>query len=69
MLFGWADGRSAGTLSWAGLFNSYYWLDPARRGAGVILTQILPFADPTVVRLYGAFERGVYALAEAPQPG
>jgi methyl acetate hydrolase len=59
------NGRSAGTLSWAGLFNSYYWLDPVRRVAGVILTQILPFADPTVVRLYGEFERGVYALAEA----
>ena len=43
----------------------YYWLDPVRRVAGVILTQILPFADPTVVRLYGQFERGVYALAEA----
>ena len=61
------SGRSAGTLSWAGLFNSYYWLDPARRMTGVILTQILPFADPTVVRLYGEFERGVYALAETPQ--
>ena len=59
------NGRDAGTVSWAGLFNSYYWLDPARRVAGTILTQILPFADPTVVRLYGEFERGVYALAEA----
>jgi methyl acetate hydrolase len=59
------NGRSAGTASWAGLFNSYYWLDPARHIGGVILTQILPFADPAVVRLYGEFERGVYALAEA----
>jgi len=58
------NGRSAGTVSWAGLFNSYYWLDPSRQITGVILTQILPFADPTVVRLYGEFERGVYALAE-----
>jgi CubicO group peptidase (beta-lactamase class C family) len=59
------NGRSAGTVSWAGLANSYYWLDPLRRVAGVILTQILPFADPAVVRLYGEFERGVYALREA----
>jgi len=59
------NGRSAGTVSWAGLANSYYWLDPARRVAGVILTQILPFADPAAVRLYGRFERAVYALAEA----
>ena len=59
------NGRSAGTVSWAGIFNSYYWLDPARRVAGVILTQMLPFADPAMLRLLGEFERGVYALAEA----
>jgi methyl acetate hydrolase len=55
------NGRSAGSLSWGGIFNSYYWLDPRRRVAGVIMTQILPFADPQTVALYGAFERGVYA--------
>jgi CubicO group peptidase (beta-lactamase class C family) len=58
------NGRSAGTVSWAGLFNSYYWLDPVRHVTGAILTQILPFADPAVVRLYGQFERGVYALLD-----
>ena len=59
------NGRGAGTVSWAGLRNTYYWLDPARRVAGVILTQILPFADPAAVRLYGRFERAVYGLADA----
>jgi methyl acetate hydrolase len=59
------NGRSAGTVGWAGLGNLYYWLDPVRRVTGVIMTQILPFADPAAVRLYGAFERGVYALTEA----
>ena len=59
------NGRSAGTGSWAGLGNLYYWLDPTRRVTGVILTQILPFADPAAVRLYGQFERWVYAAAEA----
>jgi CubicO group peptidase (beta-lactamase class C family) len=54
------NGRSAGSLTWAGLFNSYYWIDPQKRVTGVILTQILPFADPRAVRLYGEFERGVY---------
>jgi methyl acetate hydrolase len=53
-------GRSAGSLSWAGLANTYFWLDPARRVAGVILTQSLPFVDPRAIRLYGAFESGVY---------
>ena len=39
-------GRAAGSLAWAGLANTYYWIDPERDRAGVIATQILPFADP-----------------------
>jgi methyl acetate hydrolase len=54
------NGRSAGTLTWAGLFNTYYWIDPQKHVAGVILTQILPFADHRAVKLYGEFERRVY---------
>jgi methyl acetate hydrolase len=53
-------GRSAGSLSWAGLANTYFWLDPVRRVSGVILTQSLPFVDPRAIKLYGAFESGVY---------
>ncbi|MGA9315427.1 MAG: serine hydrolase domain-containing protein, partial [Solirubrobacteraceae bacterium] len=56
-------GRSAGSLAWAGLYNSYYWLDPRARVAGVLLTQILPFGDPVVLELLNAFERGVYEQA------
>lgn len=52
--------RSAGSLCWAGLRNTYYWIDPKRGIGGTIMTQILPFADPTVLALYEAFERGVY---------
>jgi methyl acetate hydrolase len=54
------NGRSAGSLTWAGLFNTYYWIDPQKRVTGVILTQILPFADHRAVKLYGEFERGIY---------
>ena len=54
------NGRSAGTVSWGGLFNTYYWLDPARKVTGLIMTQILPFADARVVKLYGRFESSVY---------
>ena len=54
------NGRSAGTVSWGGIFNTYYWLDPARKVAGLIMTQILPFADPRALKLYGQFERAVY---------
>ena len=55
------NGRSAGTVSWGGLFNTYYWIDPAKRVTGLIMTQILPFADTRVLKLYGQFERAVYS--------
>lgn len=54
-------GRAAGSLAWAGLANTYYWIDPKRDRAGVIATQILPFADPQVLAMAEGFERAVYA--------
>jgi methyl acetate hydrolase len=53
-------GRSAGSLAWAGLNNSYYWLDPVQKVAGVLMTQVLPFADATVLETLDAFEGAVY---------
>jgi methyl acetate hydrolase len=53
-------GRSAASLAWAGLNNTYYWLDPSRKVAGVLMTQILPFADQTVLEALDAFEAAVY---------
>ena len=53
-------GRPAGAMMWAGLANSYYWLDPASGVAGVYLTQIFPFGDTESLPLYYAFETAVY---------
>jgi methyl acetate hydrolase len=53
--------RRAGSLTWAGLFNTYYWIDPAAGLGGVVLTQVQPFADPVVLAMYDAFERAAYA--------
>ncbi|HVY17923.1 MAG TPA: serine hydrolase domain-containing protein [Rhodopila sp.] len=53
-------GRAAGSLAWAGLNNTYYWLDPEKKVAGVIMTQVLPFADATVLEALDAFEGAVY---------
>jgi CubicO group peptidase (beta-lactamase class C family) len=55
------NGRSAGSLTWGGLFNTYYWIDPAKRVAAVFMTQILPFGDERVLRVCREFERGIYA--------
>ena len=58
-------GRSAGSLTWAGLGNTYFWIDPRKRVAGVIMTQLLPFADAETLRAFDAFERGVYKAAQS----
>jgi methyl acetate hydrolase len=56
-------GRSAGSLAWAGLANSYYWIDPVRQVAGVYATQVLPFFDAKAVATFQAFETAVYDAA------
>jgi methyl acetate hydrolase len=59
------DARSAGSLTWGGLFNTYYWIDPRRRIAAVFMTQVLPFADDRALRIYRQFERGIYGAIKA----
>jgi len=59
------EGRSPGSLAWAGLANTFFWIDPARDVAGVILMQLLPFADGPALETFAAFERGVYAGLDA----
>ena len=54
------EGRSAGSLAWAGLLNTYYWIDPVKRVTGVIGAQILPFFDAEVMAVFCDFERAVY---------
>ncbi len=59
------EGRSAGSMTWAGLYNTYYWIDPKKRLAAVFMTQVLPFADTRALQVYRAFERGLYAAVKA----
>jgi CubicO group peptidase (beta-lactamase class C family) len=54
--------RSPGSLSWGGINNTYFWIDPSRGIAGVILMQYLPFADTRALAVYDAFERSAYQL-------
>jgi methyl acetate hydrolase len=54
-------GRSAGSLCWAGIFNSYYWIDPAAGVAGVFMAQMAPFGDPGALEAYGELERIAYS--------
>src|SRR5258706_10780456 len=54
--------RSPGSLSWGGINNTFFWIDPARGIAGTIMMQYLPFADARALAVYDAFERGAYQL-------
>jgi len=57
--------RSPGSLSWGGINNTFFWIDPARGLAGVIMMQYLPFADAKALTTYDTFERGAYQLVNA----
>ena len=61
------EGRSPGSLAWAGLGNTYFWIDPARDISGVILMQLLPFCDGKCLEAFAGFERGIYAELDATQ--
>ncbi len=55
------NGRSAGSLAWAGIDNTFYWIDPKRGICATIMMQFLPFVDKEAVGLLSDFERSVYA--------
>ena len=52
--------RSPGSLSWAGINNTYYWIDPQKQIGAVILMQMLPFYDEAALRVLNGFEERVY---------
>ncbi|MDO6462203.1 serine hydrolase domain-containing protein [Granulosicoccaceae sp. 1_MG-2023] len=53
-------GRPAGAIGWAGLANSFYWIDRENGVGGYWATQILPFGDPQSFTGYLDFETAVY---------
>jgi CubicO group peptidase (beta-lactamase class C family) len=54
-------GRSPGSLAWAGIFNSYYWIDPTAGLGGVFVSQLQPFGDPGALACFGALESMAYS--------
>lgn len=54
-------GRSAGSLAWAGMTNTYFWIDPTLNIAGLAMMQTLPFMDPRTADVFYGFEKSVYA--------
>ena len=58
----YAGGRSAGSLAWAGIQNTFYWIDPARSRCAVLMMQYLPFVDRDAISLLNDFEHAAYRL-------
>ena len=56
--------RSPGSMSWAGIFNTEFWIDPARGIGGVLLMQYLPFYDADAIETLQGFETRVYERLE-----
>ncbi len=61
-----AGQRSTGSMAWAGLFNTEFWIDPARQIAATHLVQVLPFYDEGALRALSSFETAVYRELTAP---
>jgi CubicO group peptidase (beta-lactamase class C family) len=60
--------RSAGSGDWAGIFNTYYWIDRAGGVGGLLMTQVLPFFDESIVQTLLAFETATYNEVGAALP-
>jgi CubicO group peptidase (beta-lactamase class C family) len=52
--------RSVGSLAWAGIFNTEFWIDPEREIGGILLMQYLPFYDADAIEVLQGFEQRIY---------
>jgi len=55
--------RAAGSLSWGGAFNTHVWIDRCEGVAGLLFTQMLPFANPVALAALNSFENSAYVAA------
>ena len=58
-------GRPAGGLAWAGLYNTFFWIDPTNQVGGVFMSQLLPFVDTRTLQAFYDFESAYYGAASA----
>ena len=53
-------GRSAGSVSWSGIFNTYFWIDFHAQIGVAVLMQFLPAHDAGAIEILEGVERIVY---------
>ena len=54
------DRRKKGSLSWSGIFNTYFWIDPQSKIAGTVMMQLSPHYDEKCKGLLEVMEKAVY---------
>lgn len=54
------DLRSPGSLAWAGIFNTEFWIDPEAEIGAVLMMQFLPFYDAAAIEVLQGFEQRIY---------
>ena len=66
-------GRPAGSLAWAGLYNTFFWIDPVNKVGGVFMSQLLPFVDTKTLQAFYGLRIGLlsrrFGLTRARRPG
>jgi CubicO group peptidase (beta-lactamase class C family) len=55
-----ANRRSPGSGTWAGIFNTHFFVDPSREIGVVVMMQTLPFYDDAAMKVYAGVEEAVY---------
>ena len=60
--------RRPGSMAWAGLFNTEFWIDPTEQVAATLLMQVLPFYDEGALRALAEFEAAVYRDGASAPP-
>jgi methyl acetate hydrolase len=52
--------RSPGSGTWAGIFNTHFFIDPSREIGVIVMMQTLPFYDEASMKVYAGVEEALY---------
>jgi len=52
--------RTPGSGTWAGIFNTHFFVDPARGLGVIVMMQTLPFYDEASMKVYAGVEEAIY---------
>jgi methyl acetate hydrolase len=60
-----ASGRGPNTMAWAGIFNTFFWIDRDKQIGAVLFTHMLPGLEPGPLMLLEEFDRAVYVWTKS----